>query len=181
MVPFINPPIYPGLTNPDVSPIWYTTSSCFLSGLGPSGFGYDEKPFPFATNIFLPITFMLVGYQPTGINPFDLLLPGTETSNTARQLLSAFATYNFFSSAESASPFEVEPSGASGNKAAFRTSTTFRFLVSITDTLLSFALATYKMLPVLFSNISLGLSPVAILSTSFFCFVSYTSTWSPPH
>ena len=33
----------------------------------------EENPFPFDTNIFLPITFTLVGYQPTGIKPFDLL------------------------------------------------------------------------------------------------------------
>jgi len=33
-----------------------------------------------------------VGYQPTGMKPIDRDLPGVETSNTARQLLSAFAT-----------------------------------------------------------------------------------------
>ena len=45
-------------------------------GSGPFAFGNEENPFPFETKIFLPITFTLVGYQPTGINPFDLLKPG---------------------------------------------------------------------------------------------------------
>ena len=60
------------------------------------------------------ITFTQVGYQPTGINPFDLLLPGLLTSNTARQLLSALAMNNVFSSALKARPLVVEPGGASG-------------------------------------------------------------------
>ena len=111
---------------------------------------------------------MLVGYQPTGIKPFDFVRPGTETSNTARLLLSALATYNLLSLAESASPFEVDPAGEFEYKAAFNTSSTLRFRMSITETLLSFALATYRMLPFLFNNNSLGLSPTATSPTSFF-------------
>src|SRR5215210_4581331 len=152
-----------------------------FTGFGPLGLAKDEKPFPLETNIFLPITFILVGYQPTGIKPFDLLLPFTDTSNTARQLLLALATYKLFSLVDKASPLDEEPSGALAYKAAFKTSSTFRFFILMTETLLSLALATYRMLPLLLSNNSLGLSPTGISSTNFLCFVSNTSTLSPPH
>ena len=85
-----------------------------FEGSGPFLLGKDENPLPLLTNIFLPITFTLVGYQPTGINPFDLLKPGLLTSKTARQLLSALAMYNVFSFALSAKPLVVLPLGAFG-------------------------------------------------------------------
>ena len=76
MVPLINPPIY------STSLLFISISlliNYFLSllaGLGPLGLAKEENPFPLLTNIFFPITFTLVGYQPVGINPFDLLNPG---------------------------------------------------------------------------------------------------------
>ena len=104
----------------------------------------EVNPFPLATNILLAITLTTVGYQPTGINPLLLLLPGLLTSNTARQLLSALAIYNVFSSALNATLLVVEPGIELGYSAAFNVSSTFRSLISITETLLSLALATNK-------------------------------------
>jgi len=72
----------------------------------------ELNPLPFDTHIFLPCTLTFVGYQPVGINPFERLLPGLETSNTAKQLLSALAMYSVFSSALKATALEVEPGGA---------------------------------------------------------------------
>ncbi len=83
-------------------------------GLGPAGFGKEVSPFPLATQIFLFITFTLVGYHPVGIKPLEEDFPGVETLKTARQLLSALATYNVFSSLLSASPLLVLPGNASG-------------------------------------------------------------------
>src|SRR5689334_23801282 len=114
----------------------------------------------------LPITFTLVGYQPTGIKPFDLLLPGIDISNTARQLLSALAIYNIFSFSLNASPLLVEPLGASGYSAVLSVSTSFFVFVLIMETVLSFAMATNKYCPFLLSTISLGWLPVAMLSVS---------------
>src|SRR5215510_11967242 len=73
-------------------------------------------PLPLATNRRLPsgVTRTEVGYQPTGIKPSERLLPATLTSNTARLLLSAFATKRVFSSGESAKLFGVEPGGRLG-------------------------------------------------------------------
>src|SRR5678815_4197861 len=121
-----------------------------------------------------------VGYQPTGIKPCDLLSPGSLTSNTARQLLSAFAMYKVFSSALKATLFVVEPGTELGYKAALSVSITLRWLILITDTLLSLALATYNHLPFFDKHISLGLSPTATLSTIFFDVVLKTFTLSPP-
>ena len=83
-----------------------------------------------------------MGYQPTGIKPLDLLLPTTVTSKTAKQLLSALAMYKVFSSVLSATPLVAEPAGALGYSAQLRVSSTFLFLISITETLLSSPLAT---------------------------------------
>ena len=54
----------------------------------------DELPFAFVTYRRLPsaLTRTEVGYQPTGIRPIARLWPGCDTSKTATQLLSAFAT-----------------------------------------------------------------------------------------
>src|SRR4030095_10559102 len=142
IVPLKRPPIYCSLEL--FSPPCHITSPCRLVGLGPKGLAIEENPFPFETNIFSPMTLTLVGYQPVGINPLLLLKPGLLTSNTATQLLSAFATYKVFSSSLNATPFEVEPLGASGKRAAFKTSITTLWPVLITATELSFALATYK-------------------------------------
>src|SRR4029079_3580984 len=97
-----------------VSPPCHITSPLFRVGFGPQGVAIAENPFPFETYILFSIIFTLVGYQPVGINPLLLVKPGLLTSNTARQLLSAFATYKVFSSSLRATPFEVEPLGAFG-------------------------------------------------------------------
>src|SRR5215468_9672191 len=97
-----------------LSPPCQITSPWWRVGFGPKGLAIDENPLPFETKILSPITLTLVGYQPVGINPLLLLAPGSLTSNTARQLLSAFATYKVFSSSLNATPFEVEPLGALG-------------------------------------------------------------------
>src|SRR6185437_6845268 len=122
----------------------------------------DVNPLPLATQILPPTTCTAVGYQPTGIKPLDLADPGSCTSNTARQLLSAFATYSVLSSPLSARAFVVEPGGASGYKAALSVSTTFRLRISMTDTLLSFALATKSQRLFRVIQMSFGLSPTAI-------------------
>src|SRR5207249_1074254 len=82
-------------------------------GCGPYRLALGMIPFPLATNRRLPsgVTRTEVGYQPTGMNPSERLLPATLTSNTAMLLLSAFATKRVFSSGDSARLFGVEPGG----------------------------------------------------------------------
>src|SRR5689334_8088168 len=109
-----------------------------------------------------------------------VLLPGFETSNTARQLLSALAIYNRFSFASYARLFVVEPLGESGNNAASSVSITLRFFTSMIDTLLSFALHTYKYFPSGVSINSLGLSPTWIAFFQVFFSRSNVSTLSHP-
>ena len=122
--------------------------------------------------MFLPTTFTFVGYHPTGMNPFDLLLDSTVTSNTARQLLSALAMYNVFSSSLKAIPLLVEPLGDLGNKEAFKVSRILLFFVLITETELSCELATNNKLPFLFNNNSFGWSPTSISDTIFSALIS---------
>src|SRR6185312_12533300 len=126
----------------------------------------EDIPLPFATQILSPITCTAVGYQPTGMRPFDSPPPGLLTSNTARQLLSALATYRVFSSPLSASALVVDPGREPGYSAAFSVSTTFRLRRSITDTLLSFALATKSQRPLRVRHMSLGLSPTPMPAPS---------------
>src|ERR1700683_4567322 len=141
----------------------------------------EEKPLPLATNIFFPIILTDVGYQPTGINPFDLLDPGWLTSNTARQLSSALATYKVLSSLLRASALVVEPGSELGYRAAFSVSTTFRSRISITETLLSLAFATNSQRPFFVRHISFGLSPTGMPSPiKLRRFVSKTSRRSQP-
>src|ERR1035438_7655464 len=80
-------------------------------GCGPFGVALDVSPFPLATSRCLPsgVTRTDVGYQPTGINPREWLLPELPTSKTATTLLSAFATKSTCSSGESARLLGVEP------------------------------------------------------------------------
>src|SRR5438552_19097034 len=82
-------------------------------GCGPSRFGLDETPFPLVTKRCFPsgVTRTEVGYQPTGMNPSERLLPGLETSKTARLLLHALATNNKEPSGESAKLLGVDPGG----------------------------------------------------------------------
>ncbi len=93
----------------------------------------------------------------------DLLSPGSLTLNTARQLLSALAMYNVFSSGLNARPLVVEPCGALGYKEAVNVSITFFEGRSITDTELSLAFATNKYLPFFVIQKSFGWLPVAIV------------------
>src|SRR5437764_4834425 len=117
-----------------------------LPGCGPSGLAFGMIPFPFAISRCLPsgVTRTDVGYQPAGMKPSDRLLPGVLTSNTARMLLSAFATNNVFSSGESARLFGVEPRGRLGYSAAQIVSKVFPEAVAITVTVFRLALATKR-------------------------------------
>src|SRR4029078_10542471 len=146
-LPLNNPPMYCSCLAL-VSPCWYHTE-CGFNGFGPCGLAMELNPFPFDTKIFFPTTFTFVGYHPTGINPFDLLCPGLDTSNTARQLLSALAIKSVLSSSLNARPFVVDPLGAFGSRAAFNVSTNSSFFKLITETLLSLAFATYNHVPFL--------------------------------
>src|ERR1035441_374097 len=85
-------------------------------GCGPRGLALGVRPLPLATSRCLPsgVTRTDVGYQPTGMNPSERLLPGFSTSKTATVLLSAFATKSVFSSGDSARLFGVDPGGAFG-------------------------------------------------------------------
>ncbi len=87
-----------------------------MPGWGPSGLALEMAPLPLATSRCLPsgVTRTDVGYQPTGMNPSERLLPGVLTSNTATRLLSALATNSVRSSGESARLLGVEPGGACG-------------------------------------------------------------------
>src|SRR3982750_1565326 len=86
----------------------------FTPGCGPSGLALEMIPLPLATSRCLPsgVTRTEVGYQPTGMNPNERLLPGELTSNTATILLSAIATNSVCSSGVNARLFGVEPGGA---------------------------------------------------------------------
>src|ERR1700748_338996 len=100
--------------------------------------------------------FTFVGYHPTGIKPRLLLLPSDDTSNTARQLLSALAIYNLFSSVDKASPFVVEPASRVGYRVVAIVSVAFSVFVSMMETVLSLELATKSLVPFLFNSNSLG-------------------------
>jgi hypothetical protein len=91
-------------------------SEGFTPGCGPSGLALGVIPLPLATSRCFPsgVTRTDVGYQPTGMNPSERLLPGFSTSKTATVLLSAFATNSVFSSGESARLFGVDPGRAFG-------------------------------------------------------------------
>src|SRR5436190_11499799 len=115
------------------------------------------------------------------MNPLLLLCPGLLTSKTARQLLSALAIYKVFSSVLNARPLDVEPGGAFGKSAALNISITFNVCVLMTETELSFALATYKSLPLFDKHNSFGLSPTFICSEIFLSVVLIIITSSAPH
>src|SRR5215472_3529390 len=94
----------------------YWTVELFTPGCGPFGLADDERPLPLATRRCFPsgVTRTEVGYHPTGMKPSERLLPGTLMSNTATQLLSAFAINSVFSSGDRARLFGVEPGGDCG-------------------------------------------------------------------
>ena len=180
MLPLNKLPIYstwsPGLK---LAP-WLITSSFGRTGEGPKAFGFDENPFPLATHNFLLITRTEVGYQPTGINPFATLSPGSSTSKTAIQLLFAFAKYKRLLIASKLKLLVVEPLGAFGKSAASNVSITVLDFKSITETLLSFELQTYKYLPSGVTNISFGLSPTLMDGFQLKVVKSSVFTWSHP-
>ena len=150
------------------------TSPFFLIGEGPNGFAFGVNPLPLATHILLFKKRTLVGYQPVGINPIDLLFPIFAISKTARQLLSALAINNLLFFLSIAKLLVVEPLGAFGYNAASKISTTFFVAISIMETLLSLALHTNKC--VLVMSISLGLSPTVMGVCQVFVFKSNTKT-----
>ena len=75
---------------------------------------WEESPFPLLVSIFSPATLTQVGYQDVGMKPLLSDDPGLDTSNTARQLLSALAMKRVLSSFPSARLFVVEPAGELG-------------------------------------------------------------------
>src|ERR1700744_1130968 len=123
-------------------PSWRMTGWLLAMGFGPFGLAKGVSPFPLVTNSLFPAPRTQVGYQPAGMKPLELLFPGLLTSNTARQLLSALAIYRVFSSRLRDTPLVVEPLSLVVYRAALSFSSTFLFLMSITETLLSLELAT---------------------------------------
>src|SRR5215212_10111903 len=166
-VPCINPAMYS-----------FTVAGTSRPIAGPLRLLLEINPLPFATNNFLPsgVTRTLVGYQPTGMNPSDVLLPGLLTSNTATVLMFAFATKRCFSSGERAREFGVLPGGEFGSNSATSVSTELPVSVFSTDTELRFALATNRYLPDLLNSISFGCSSVAHCATSLRLVKSITPT-----
>src|SRR6185369_7111678 len=116
-----------------------------------------------------------VGYQPTGMNPSERLLPDSETSNTASALMFALATNRIFSSGERARLLGVDPGGDWGSSSATSVSIGFPVSVSSTVTVLRLALATKRCLPAALSNISLGCSSVAQRAVTLFVLRSMTA------
>src|SRR4029079_6379528 len=88
-----------------------------------------------------------VGYHPTGIQPWTGAATGFETSARVTVLLSALATASVRPSGDSATPFGVEPTGASVPSATEICSTAFRVATSTTQTALVFAHATNTRVP----------------------------------
>src|SRR5580692_5219040 len=160
------PPMYCTCSGLLGSPPCRSTVSLYPVGLGPWGLGSEENPLALATYSFESMTRTTLGYQPVGTNPSDLLEPGALTSNTARQLLSALATYNVLSSAARATELLVVPLSWVGNTAVFSVSSTVDRFRSTTETVLSFALATNKYRPLRDTQRSLGLSPTATESVN---------------
>src|SRR5437867_1058742 len=123
--------------------------SCTLEGgcrpgCGPLRFALGMTPLPLATSNRLPsgVARTHVGYHPVGMKPSERLLPGSETSNSATTLMFALATYNRFSSGESARLFGVEPGNDCGNNSATSVSMTSPVWELRTLTVLRLALAT---------------------------------------
>src|SRR5437899_8622081 len=104
-VPRKRPPIYSR-----------TLAGGSLAGCGPWRLALGMSPLPLATSRRLPsgVTRTEVGYQPTGMNPSERLLPTVETSKTATVLMFALATNRIFSSGERARLFGVFPGGEFG-------------------------------------------------------------------
>src|SRR5690348_7615311 len=88
--------------------------------------------------------------------------------------------YKVFSSGLSATPLVVEPCGASGYSDAVNVSITFFVNVFITETELSFELATNKYFPFCVMHKSFGLSPTLMVSINFLWMVLKTYTLSQP-
>src|SRR6185436_16311719 len=109
----------------------------------------ELRPLPLATTI-VPVagsTATAVGYQPTGRKPSGRLRPGRDTSKTARQLLSAFATTRLRPSRSSATAFGVLPVGARGSTEVTMVSVVRAAATSTTETVLWFAFATKRRAP----------------------------------
>ena len=121
-----------------------------------------------------------VGYQPTGINPFATLFPGTATSKTAMQLLFALAIYKRLFATSNARLLVEDPLGEFGYNAASNVSTTDLVFKSMMETELSFELHTYRYFPSAVTIISFGLSPTVIGAFHIFFSKSKIKTLSHP-
>ena len=147
-------------------------------GLGPFGLA-TRKILCHLNKIFLPITFTLVGYQPVGINPLIYFnRVGLHQIQPGNYYL--HWRHKGFFIRSNARPLLVEPAGASGYKAALRTSRTLLFLISITETDYHLHWQQIECSHFLLNNNSLGLSPTLISAVNFLCLVSNTITLSPP-
>ena len=133
-----------------------------LVGCGPFRLALEISPLPLATSKCLPsgVTRTEVGYQPTGINPRERLLPSSAMSKTEMALMFAFATNSNFSSGDSARLFGVEPGGEFGTSSASNVSLMRPESVSRIETVLRFAFATKRYLPDFDRSISFGCSSV---------------------
>src|ERR1044071_1306943 len=160
-----------------------TVAGASRPGCGPFRFDREISPFPLATSSRLPsgVTRTDVGYQPTGMNPSERLLPGTPTSNTARLLLSALATNSVFSSGDRARLLGVEPGGRPGCRDAVNVSSVLPVPVSNTVTLFRAALATYRIRPDAANTISQGCACVGQRAVTWFAFRSTTATAACAH
>src|SRR5205085_9412170 len=85
-------------------------------GLGPSGFGREDRPLPLATyrRPFCGLKRTEVGYQPTGMKPSGLASPGLATLKTATLLASALATKRSWPSGVRLRLLGVLPAGTFG-------------------------------------------------------------------
>src|SRR4026208_754184 len=122
-------------------------------------------PLPLPMQIVPPTTAIADGYCPVGINPRTVLRSAgasshfspsalAESSTTATELLCELATYK--SSPLNASPSGLLPGGTVSDNRTLMRSISLSVVVSITDTLSSFELATYKRARSALSNIAVG-------------------------
>src|SRR6267143_4939481 len=131
--------------------------------------GSNPVPLPFPTNSLPSATATAEGYWPVGMNPrtFDFgtltilsaffgLRTLSESSTTATALLWAFATYKVCSSSLSASPSGLAPGNASSASRTSMRSISWSVVVSITETLSAFELATKSRVPSALGVIAVG-------------------------
>src|SRR5437016_12369453 len=108
------------------------------------------------------VNWTAVGYQPVGMKPLTVLVPGRLTSTTATALLSALATSSVRPSGERPSALGVLPAGAPGCSATETCSCAVRDASSTTQTALVLAQATNSRVTSFEHAIALERSPTAL-------------------